>query len=133
VKSRRYIRFRYRRYVAVLACAASMLAVPALASARPMPADQPTSAIGASFAPSERVTNSLPAFHPSASERVTDYQAPASFSQPTSTVTIVKHSYDGRTLAIALSGAALLVALLGSGYVLVRMHGIRQTPAGGIS
>lgn len=134
MKSRSRRLFRYRRHVAVLACAAAMLALPALATARP--ADEPAVAsqpASSSFAPSERVTNAAPAFHPSASERVTDYRAPAFYSQPTETVTVVKHSYDGRTLAIALSGAALLVALLGSGYVLVRLHGLRQTPAGGIS
>jgi hypothetical protein len=145
VKSRRRSLFRYRIHVAVLACTASMLALPALASARPIPGDPPASPSAISsgvhahplnsstFAPSERVTNSPPAFHPSASERVTDYKAPASFSQPSSTVTVVKKSDDGRALAIALSGAALLVALMGSGYVLVRLHGLRQTPAGGIS
>ncbi|HEX8857216.1 MAG TPA: hypothetical protein VF752_16600 [Thermoleophilaceae bacterium] len=136
MKSHRRL-FRFRRSAIALACVGA-LAVPSLASARPI--DEPLTAPSLSpavhahpkFSPSERVTNTPPAFHPSASERVTDYKAPASFSEPTSTVTVVKQS-DGRALSIALSGAALLIALMGGGYVLVRMHGLRQTPAGGIS
>jgi hypothetical protein len=151
MKSHRRSLFRFRRHVIALACASS-LALPAIASARP--ADEPlvppsisnsSSAVHAHpspashalntsrFSPSERVTNTPPAFTPSASERVTDFKAPASFSEPTSTVTTVVKKTDDRALTIALSGAALLIALMGSGYVLVRLHGLRQTPAGGIS
>ncbi|MFL5826609.1 MAG: hypothetical protein ACJ76V_08820 [Thermoleophilaceae bacterium] len=150
MKSHRRSLFRFRRHVIALACAGS-LALPAIASARPM--DEPLAAPSLSsspsavhshpypashalnsfrFSPSERVTNSPPAFSPSASERVTDFKAPAIFSEPSPTVTVVKTT-DTRALTIALSGAALLIALIGSGYVLVRLHGLRQTPAGGIS
>jgi hypothetical protein len=111
--------FRVRRYLAVLACTVSILALPAIASARPSPADPPTQAQST-------------VFHPSPSERVTDYRAPDWYSAPEPTVNVTKQ-YDGRALSIALAGSALLVALLGGAYVLVRLHGFSRTPASRVS
>jgi hypothetical protein len=94
---KRRVSHRVRRSVAVGIALLALLALPAIASARPFDEPSPNS-----VAPVPSVSSSPP---------------------PASTAA---RDPSGYTLSIALAGTALVVAILGSGYVVIRLRGSQR-------